>query len=222
MIKAVIFDMFETLITHYSCPLYFGDQMAADIGISAEEFRRYWSNTDHDRTIGRITFDEVIEHILRQTGRYSEELLARIIARRTATKEECFRHLDEGVIPLLEQLKKRGIRIGLISNCFSEEAPVIRRSVLAKYFDAMCLSFELGISKPDPAIFGKCVKLLGVRPSECLYVGDGGSNELEAASQAGMRPLQAGWYLIRQNVLSEERLPEFELAQTPADVLKYI
>ncbi len=36
MIKAVIFDMFETLVTHYESPLYFAEHMAADMGISEE------------------------------------------------------------------------------------------------------------------------------------------------------------------------------------------
>ena len=39
MIRAVIFDMFETLITHYKCPLYFGAQMAADAGNFGKIFR---------------------------------------------------------------------------------------------------------------------------------------------------------------------------------------
>ena len=37
MIKAVIFDMYETLITHYETPLYFTTQMAADADIPAED-----------------------------------------------------------------------------------------------------------------------------------------------------------------------------------------
>ena len=39
MIQAVIFDMYETLITHYRSPLYFGAQMAADAGITEEAFQ---------------------------------------------------------------------------------------------------------------------------------------------------------------------------------------
>ena len=38
MIKAVIFDVFETLVTHYNCPLYFGEQIAEDIGICNERY----------------------------------------------------------------------------------------------------------------------------------------------------------------------------------------
>ena len=50
MIRAVIFDMFETLITHYNSPLYFGAQMAADAGIAENIFQSLWRPTD----VGRI------------------------------------------------------------------------------------------------------------------------------------------------------------------------
>ena len=62
MTRAVIFDMFETLITHYKSPLYFGAQMAKDIGITETAFRKIWTPTEHDRSIGKITFEEVINY----------------------------------------------------------------------------------------------------------------------------------------------------------------
>ena len=52
-----------------------------------------------------------------------------------------------------EELKKQGFKIGLISNCYFEEAKVIRDSALFSYFDAVCLSCELGIRKPEEAIY---------------------------------------------------------------------
>lgn len=194
MIRAVVFDMYETLITHYDCPLYFTPEMAADCGIELERFQKTWRGTDHERTVGILTLEEVIEKILKENGVYSGELFDRVISRRIETKKECFRHLHKQIIPMLEELRKRGLKIALISNCFSEEAEVIRESVLAEYFDVMCLSYELGMKKPDLRIYEHCVKELGVAYEECLYVGDGGSNELEAAEECGMKAVQALWY----------------------------
>ena len=54
MIRAVIFDMFETLVTHYNSALYFGEQIAADLGISNEEFQKVWQSYDESRTIGLL------------------------------------------------------------------------------------------------------------------------------------------------------------------------
>ena len=73
MIKAVIFDMYETLITQYGGPVYFRAQMAADAGIDPMLFDALWIPSENDRTIGKQTLEETIEQILRQTGKYSEE-----------------------------------------------------------------------------------------------------------------------------------------------------
>ena len=59
MIKAVIFDMFETLITHYESPLYMGKQITNDIGISESKFREIWDTTDDDRTLGKRTLESL-------------------------------------------------------------------------------------------------------------------------------------------------------------------
>ena len=95
---------------------------------------------------------------------------------------------------MLESLKKKGMKIALISNCFDEEAAVIRKSILFPYFDAVCLSCEVKMRKPEPQIFYKCLEELGLKPSECIYCGDGGSSELEAASALGMNCFQVCWY----------------------------
>ena len=99
MIKAVIFDMFETLITHYRSPLYFGTQMAEDAGIRREDFQALWEPTETDRSIGKVTFEEVIAMILKQNHCYSKELLCEITRKRIETKRECFRHLHREILP---------------------------------------------------------------------------------------------------------------------------
>ena len=222
MIRAVIFDMFETLITHYHSPLYFGAQMAADAGIAEEKFQALWRPTEYYRTIGKLTFEEVVENILRENRCYSGELVKKIVQRRIETKEDCFKKIHEEIIPMLEQLKAKGILIGLISNCFSEEAEVIRRSVLFPYFDAVYLSYEQGVQKPDKEIYKRCMADLGVRPEECLYIGDGGSNELEAARTLGMKALQAVWYLQEGTSQQTGRKAEFEQMERPMDILIYL
>lgn len=222
MIRAVIFDMFETLITHYHSPLYFGAQMAADAGIAEEKFQALWRPTEYDRTIGKLTLEEVVESILRENQCYSEELVNKIVKKRIETKQDCFRQLHSEIIPMLKKLKEKGILIGLISNCFSEEAEVIRRSVLFPYFDAAILSYEQGVQKPDEEIYKRCMASLGVAPEECLYIGDGGSNELEAARTLGMKAFQAVWYLQERTSQPMGRMEAFEQLESPRDVLEHL
>jgi putative hydrolase of the HAD superfamily len=72
--------------------------------------------------------------------------------------------------------------------------------------------------KPDPAIYRLCTDALGVTPEECLFVGDGGSHELEAARSLGMTALQAVWYL-RQGVTPSQPRNDFPQARTPWEIL---
>ena len=222
MTKAVIFDMFETLITHFKSTLYFGKQIAEDMGIPEKKFREIWDPTDYDRTIGKMTLEEVFEQILKASDKYDPELVRRLADKRTAAKVECFNHLHEEIIPMFETLKKQGYKIGLISNCYFEEATVIKNSVLWPYFDVACLSCELGIAKPEKEIFDRCVEELGVAYEECLYVGDGGSEELETAKLLGMKPVQAVWYLQQGSKQPTWRKPEFLQAESPLGVMGFL
>lgn len=214
--------MYETLITHYDCSLYFSVQMAEDAGVDVNQFQKIWHSTESDRTLGKLSFESVIEKILKENDCWSEEKFNKIIRKRYEVKEELFKHLHCEIIPMLEELKRRNIKIGLITNCFSEEAQVIQRSVLYKYFDVPCLSCIEGIKKPDEKIFKRCIERLGVKAEECLYAGDGGSNELEAACNAGMKAVQAVWYLKGLSDYQEERRADFINVEKPLDLLNYI
>lgn len=222
MTRAVIFDMFETLITHYHGTVYFGAQMAEDAGILEDRFQSLWRSTEHDRTVGKLKLEEVLEMILRENQCYSQKLLQEIVEKRIAAKEECFRHLHPEIIPMLSKLKETGALVGLISNCFSEEADVIRRSELFPYFDAVYLSCEQGIQKPDEEIFQRCMDEFAVKAEECIYVGDGGSYELETAGKLGMKAVQAAWYLKEGTMQPAGRKDDFLQMERPLDVLKML
>jgi len=136
----------------------------------------------------------VIQKLMHRHGIWSVEKHRQVVEKRNAIQADCFNHLHPEILPILSGLKENGIRIGLITNCFSEEAKLIRESTLFAYFDGPCLSYELGVKKPDPEIFRICIQSLGIPAQNCLYVGDGGSQELETARSLGMQAVQATWY----------------------------
>ena len=219
MLKAVIFDMYETLITHFAAPLYFGTQIAEDAGIAVSDFRKFWDPTDDDRTTGKMTLEEALTLALTGNGCYSEKLLERIVKKRIETKCACFDHLHREIIPMLEGVKAAGYKTGLITNCFSEEVGIIKSSVLYNYFDAAMFSYEQGIKKPDPEIFRRCADALGVAPDECVYVGDGGAHELERARELGMTAYQATWYFTETSSPPTGRLTGFPELSHPTELL---
>ena len=222
MICAVIFDMFETLVTFCESPLYFGAQIAKDAGIPEAKFNEIWRPSEHARSIGEMTLEQVLETILRENGCYSEKLIADIVAKRVESKQECFRHIHPDIIPMLAKLKEEGILIGLISNCYSEEVEAIRQSALFPYIDAAYLSYEQGVWKPDEEIFRRCMEGLSVKAEECLYIGDGASYELETAKGLGMTALQATWYFKEEYAHFAERKEGFVQLEAPMDVFRYL
>lgn len=222
MIKAIIFDMYETLITLSESPFYFGTQIALDAGIEEEKFQEIWRTAETDRTIGKITLEKLLEKVLKTNGCYSETKMNLIVNKRIRSREAAFEHLHKDIIPMLSALKKKGVLIGLISNCFSEEAMIIKKSVLYPYFNAVCLSYDEGLQKPDPDIYKRCLEKLNVQAADCLYVGDGGSNELEAAEMVGMKAVQAVWYLKEGTIQPSKRKAGFRQLETPLDLLNII
>ena len=244
MVRAVIFDMFETLVTLFTGRTYFSENIREDlanVGVSLDEFRRAWHATEVGRSTGEYTMAEGLAKTLRLIGYggdkdadgatapseklYDEEMIAEAVEMVTRKRREAlsdtFTNIPEASVQLLKNLHERGYKIGLISNCFSDECEMIKESVLYPYFDAVRMSYECGIIKPDPAIFESICEELGVAPQECLYVGDGGSRELFAAREAGMRAAQALWF---REGMFEPHIPspvfgEFAHLNCQADVL---
>lgn len=214
--------MYETLITHYhgAGPLYFSVQIAEDIGLPAGRFQPMWRALEHDRTVGNVSLEDTLEMILKKNHCSSEKTIRHVVEKRIEIAETCFQNLHEEILPMLEKLKEQGFLTGLISNCFSDEAEVINRSILHPYFDAVCLSYEQGVEKPDARIYQICMDMLSVEASECLYVGDGGSRELEAARSLGMQTAQACWYFQEELGQNMRRKKEFLQMDHPMEIVK--
>ncbi len=224
MIKAVIFDMFETLVTLFEGRTYWGENIAEDVGADIDGFRREWHAIEKDRSIGKYTIEEGLEVVLKKLGLYSPEKVDLAASKRIEALNDTFSNIPPETVELLKSLKNRGLKVGIITNTFSDERDMIRSSILMPYIDEALISYEQGLCKPDPALYEKMTRLLDVRPEECLFVGDGGSRELFAARDAGMHPVQCTWFHDRAY---EPHIPcpildEFDHADTQSEVLKYL
>ena len=91
-----------------------------------------------------------------------------------------------GTIDALKRLRELGKKIGLISDCGGDIPVLWPETPFAELIDEAVLSCTVGLRKPDPRIYELACDRLGVSPDRCLYVGDGGSNELTGADAAGM------------------------------------
>lgn len=99
-----------------------------------------------------------------------------------------WRILDD-VIPCLKELKRRHLRLGIVSNWSSNLESLIRDLRLAPYFDEIVSSADVGYRKPDPMIFTIALERMGVNASETLHVGDRPDADGVGAEAAGIRPV---------------------------------
>lgn len=90
------------------------------------------------------------------------------------------------VIETLDELRSRGFRLGVISN-FADSLPrILKAKGLAPYFDPMIVSTEVGLEKPDPAIFRLALERSGLPADQVLYVGDHEINDVYAPGLVGI------------------------------------
>jgi putative hydrolase of the HAD superfamily len=87
---------------------------------------------------------------------------------------------------VLQQVKERGLKLGVISN-FDDRAYSVMRSLnILQFFDTVTLSSETGYCKPDREIFDAAVRALDVARSKVLLVGDSLHDDVEAGIRAGL------------------------------------
>jgi putative hydrolase of the HAD superfamily len=122
-------------------------------------------------------------------------LIEDIYAERIRSKAAPFGRVEDAVLDMLEQLRTRGVRLGLISNCSVEEVTAWGTSELAPMFDEVVFSYQVGHLKPDAEIYLHACRRLDVPPVGAIFVGDGGSDELHGAARVGMRAYAARWFV---------------------------
>ncbi len=112
----------------------------------------------------------------------------------------CLSDMPEYKLQYVLQLRKRGIKTYLLSNTNEAHWNHIRTNIFPRpaedYFDAIYLSQELHLAKPDKAIYEVVLSHIGLQADECLFLDDTEEN-IEAASSLGIRtyrtPVRYDW-----------------------------
>src|SRR5262245_37593270 len=90
------------------------------------------------------------------------------------------------VEPALTELKRRGLKLGVISNFDSRLFDVSRACGLDRYFDSVHISTRVGAAKPDPVIFRAALNYHAVEAREAWHVGDSLRDDVEGAMAIGV------------------------------------
>ena len=188
--RAVIFDLFGTLVRNFTTPEYQKvlQHMAETTGLPPSEFIKQWWAAARQRNTGDI---ESIKSFIKDIG----SSLGKIVQEEQAEQAVKVRldYVREMLTPrpqaidVLTSLRSRGYKTGLVSDCSVEIPMVFDETPLALLFDTRIFSCSVGVRKPDPRIYQLACEDLKVPPQKCLYIGDGGSHELTGATQSGMQ-----------------------------------
>src|SRR5439155_6621926 len=143
------------------------------VGVEKGRFRDAWIAGRAAREVGPIA--DHLRGLLAdlETEADVDELVA---LRRKMAKRALVPRPD--ALGTLEELRRRGLRLGLISVCSQDVPDVWDETPLAGVLDETVFSCDVGVSKPDPRIYEIACERLGVEPRECLFVGDGANDEL--------------------------------------------
>ena len=190
--KAVIFDLFGTLVNSITVARYEESLKSTSLalGIPYDDFRLIWYETAYDRNTGVYpTTRAVMEYICQRLEvMVKDEQLDRArMIRLEFVRKEMTPRTDAVVV--LKELRERGFKTGLVSNCSPVTEELWDETPFPPLFDVTVFSTSAGLRKPDPKIFRMALDGLGVEGKDCIYVGDGDSNELTGAQEMGMHPV---------------------------------
>jgi putative hydrolase of the HAD superfamily len=186
--KAVIFDIFGTLVDIFSLEEYrvFINDMCAVLGVSPEAFMNRWDEAADERALGRVPVAEQLRALCRGLGvDVTPAQLERAVEMRVDFVRGALVPRGDAA-ETLGRLREGGLKVGVISDCSEEVVAAWPDTPLAPLVDEAVLSAGVGMKKPDPRVYELACERLGVEPAACLFVGDGGSRELTGASSVGM------------------------------------
>ena len=204
-VKVIIFDLFETLISEFDARHPSTTEVAQTLQLPVEDFQREYVNLRPARYTGKLDYAVSLRYIVGKLGGKSPENTIKTLAeRRHSAFAEHLRHVEPEILDILNEITASGVRLGLISNTDGSEILDWANSPLSDFFGVTVFSNVVGMVKPDPHIYQHACKNLGVAPSDCIFIGDGNSDELRGAAQVRMLPFCAAWFLRQHTDLLGE------------------
>lgn len=191
--SAVVFDLNDTLVHGGDRALReaVSHAMARDLEVDPEAFAAAVRDSFDARCRGVLgDLHQSVTRLAAGLGANPDPAAVRAAAERRLHLERSLLIATPRVLESLDRLHRKGLRLGLVSDCSAETPQLWHTTRLAHRFDVAVFSCELGVRKPDPSLYLAATAALGVLPEECLYVGDGASDELAGAERVGMTALR--------------------------------
>lgn len=206
--KAILFDLDDTLFDHQRAsgialrmmharfaPTLLFDAFSRKHSEVLEEFHQHFLR-------GKYTLDQA--RLARMKSLFAafeldiDDDSALRVASLYREQHQANRALVPGARELLDALHGQS-RLGIVTNNSTvEQHEKLRALDIARYFDIIVISEDVGVTKPDPRIFEIALERIGARADESVFVGDSWQNDVQGAISSG---LTAVW--LNRNAHSE-------------------
>jgi putative hydrolase of the HAD superfamily len=187
---AVIFDYFGTLTVATTAATRRAGtaRVAAALGVPSDILFEATTSTFTERSTGRCgDLPATMAWLAHRCGhRPDAAQLESACGVRFEIECGYARMVRDDALVTLRALREKGLRIGVVSDCTHELRDIWDHLPLAQLVDAVVFSITMGERKPHPSLYLSVCDQLGIDPTEAIYLGDGGSNELTGAGHVGM------------------------------------
>jgi putative hydrolase of the HAD superfamily len=177
--KAAIFDVGGVLKSETSEQIH--QDIMQTLGITEEQHDRAKQTLIPSLQRGQITEPEFWQRFVAETNP------ARPLPKQSlwAREFEHLYHIFEDVLEIVDELKQQGIKVAILSNTIEPHAKINRQKGLYDSFSEVVLSNEVGLAKPDEAIYRLILERLQEDPAEVVFIDDRAEN-VAAAQAVGM------------------------------------
>ena len=201
MLRAIIFDLDDTLISAYSNPGAAWAAIAAEfaddlhphdpetIAVIVAEGAAGFLGDDENRRRWRLDAIATRREVVRAAVRDHDvpDAVADDMADRYATYRDENMHLFEGALHVLDALHANGLKLGLLTNGAAlVQRKKIERFELTARFDAVAIEEDAGFGKPDERAYRAILSALDVDPEDAAMVGDDLPGDIEASQRLGL------------------------------------
>lgn len=194
-IQGICFDLFNTLVCVGQVPAHVGPSTPEVLGVDVQAWRDACFSEHHD-ICGPTDATENLRRMAHSINlQIPEATIQRAVQARQRRFDYALQHVEAQVLQVLDELRQSGMRLALVSNASTAEVQYWSASPLASLFDTAVFSCHCGSMKPEPGIYQRALTVLALAPQNCLFVGDGGSNEHHGAHAVGMKPVLLRRYL---------------------------
>jgi putative hydrolase of the HAD superfamily len=187
---ALIFDLFHTLTAPPSL-LDLPPHPRERLGVSRERWEEVQFSETRARLVGRVRQPaDILRDITdRMLPGLEPALIGDLVLDRAHRLIAMLQQIPGETLSTLAGLRERGWVLVLLSNADAMECAPWAASPLARHFHKALFSCDIGCCKPEVESYRLAVEASGVPLESCWFIGDGGSDELVGARQAGLRTI---------------------------------